>query len=342
MSRPAIQSVRTMISRSMLCERLSGSSILAKYSLLSLMSSVYSTLMPVAASKSGTVLASMYRGQLETRTTLVADPPPAAAPPPSLPLHAARKLLPKARPPAAAAVRPRNWRRLRARRRMRWISASLSRSSVRLMGAPCGLGLRLHRPSRELCGAGEGEFQRRGRLAGREQTSGVCVPGHPEGLAGIETGQRVVVSDVSNDGSSVRGLEDAADRGSLEQDRIHDRGNSRGAVALAAQVQPLWPNHDGRRVSHGPRSRASVDLHQPITPHQHGHVFAGIGLDSSWQQVRYPDEIGDEDRARGLINLQGRADLLHPALAYDHETVRHGEGLFLIVGHVNEGDPHLE
>ena len=59
MSRPAIQSVSTMMSRSMLWFRFSGSSILAKNSALSLTSSVYSTLIPVAFSKSGTVLGSM-------------------------------------------------------------------------------------------------------------------------------------------------------------------------------------------------------------------------------------------------------------------------------------------
>ena len=59
MIRPAIQSVSTMMSRSMLWFRLSGSSILAKNSSLSLMSSVYSILMPVAFSKSGTVCLSM-------------------------------------------------------------------------------------------------------------------------------------------------------------------------------------------------------------------------------------------------------------------------------------------
>ena len=59
-----------MMSRSMLWFRLSGSSILAKNSLLSLTSSVYSTLIPVAFSKSGTVCLSMYSGQLEIRSVL--------------------------------------------------------------------------------------------------------------------------------------------------------------------------------------------------------------------------------------------------------------------------------
>ena len=125
------------------------------------------------------------------------------------------------------------------------------------------------------------------------------------------------------------------------ENRIHDRGDGRGTVGLAAQVKPLGPDHDGRRVSHRPGSRATVDLHQPVAAHQHGHVLAGIGLDRSWQQVRYPDEIGDEDRARRVIDVLGRADLFHPALVHDRDAVRHGEGLFLIVGHVDEGDPHL-
>ena len=42
-----------------------------------------------------------------------------------------------------------------------------------------------------------------------------------------------------------------------------------------------------------------------------------------------------------MVDLLRRPDLLHPAVVHHGDPVGHGERLFLVVGHVDEGDPHL-
>ena len=59
------------------------------------------------------------------------------------------------------------------------------------------------------------------------------------------------------------------------------------------------------------------------------------------QQVRGPDETGDEPRRRALIDVGRCADLLDLAVVEDRQAVAHRERLLLVVGHVDEGDADL-
>ena len=66
-----------------------------------------------------------------------------------------------------------------------------------------------------------------------------------------------------------------------------------------------------------------------------------VVLDDALEQVRDPDEAGDELLGRMLVDLLGRPALDDPAVAHDGDPVRHRERLLLVVGDVDEGDPDL-
>ena len=80
-----------------------------------------------------------------------------------------------------------------------------------------------------------------------------------------------------------------------------------------------------------------------------GHDFlivqgdpAALGIEhAALQDVEGADEGGDEARAREIINLEGRADLLHAPLAHHHDAIGHGESFFLVVSHIDGGDAEL-
>ena len=60
--------------------------------------------------------------------------------------------------------------------------------------------------------------------------------------------------------------------------------------------------------------------------------------DARLQHVQRADEGGHEARARPVVDLERRAELLDAALAHDHDPVRHGQGLLLVVGDEDGGD----
>ena len=69
---------------------------------------------------------------------------------------------------------------------------------------------------------------------------------------------------------------------------------------------------------------------------------AGVdGREGRGPEVGLADEPGDEHRGRAVVDLGGRADLLDAAGVHDRDPVAHRERLFLVVGHVDEGDPDL-
>ena len=65
---------------------------------------------------------------------------------------------------------------------------------------------------------------------------------------------------------------------------------------------------------------------------------AGDGAD---EQVRDAEEAGDELRARPLVELGRRAELLDLAAVHDRDRVGHRHRLLLVVRDVDEGDPQL-
>ena len=56
------------------------------------------------------------------------------------------------------------------------------------------------------------------------------------------------------------------------------------------------------------------------------------------QQIDLADEVGDEARARALVDLGRRADLLDPALVHHGDAVAHRQRLFLVVRHEHQRD----
>ena len=85
--------------------------------------------------------------------------------------------------------------------------------------------------------------------------------------------------------------------------------------------------------------------HLPVTNARGTHARpSGPRVSQRGQQVHLSDEARDEQRARLHVDLHGRTDLLHAAVVHHHDAIRHGERLFLIVGHHDRGDaePPLE
>ena len=60
------------------------------------------------------------------------------------------------------------------------------------------------------------------------------------------------------------------------------------------------------------------------------------------EQVRRPDEVGDEGGRRAVVQVFRRPDLLDPAPMHHRDPVAHRERLLLIVGHVHEGDADVD
>ncbi len=70
-------------------------------------------------------------------------------------------------------------------------------------------------------------------------------------------------------------------------------------------------------------------------------VLALDALGTTSQQVAGAQEPGHEPGRRTLIQLLGRRQLLISTAVHDRHPVGHGHGLFLVVGHVDEGDAHV-
>ena len=64
-------------------------------------------------------------------------------------------------------------------------------------------------------------------------------------------------------------------------------------------------------------------------------------LDLELEQVRDPDEPGDEGRVGLVVDLLRRAHLQDPARVHDRDAIAHRQRLVLVVGDVDEGDPDL-
>ena len=118
----------------------------------------------------------------------------------------------------------------------------------------------------------------------------------------------------------------------LEDQMGADAGQ--GALLRLHQVNVLRADHHVHRpvvaeaFVHAGEFRPE-DLHQLVPDH-------GAGDD-----VALPDEIGHKGILRLIVDLLRRAHLLDVALVHNHDGVRHGQGLLLVVGDVDEGDAQL-
>ncbi len=59
------------------------------------------------------------------------------------------------------------------------------------------------------------------------------------------------------------------------------------------------------------------------------------------EYIALSDEVRDKGIHRLIVNVLGSADLLGPSLTHDDDLVGHGQGLLLVVGDIDEGDPQL-
>ena len=67
----------------------------------------------------------------------------------------------------------------------------------------------------------------------------------------------------------------------------------------------------------------------------------GSVADDAVDRVGDADEVRDEAVHRAFVELDRSTLLLDPAVPHDDDDVAHRQGLFLVVGHVDEGDPDL-
>jgi hypothetical protein len=86
-----------------------------------------------------------------------------------------------------------------------------------------------------------------------------------------------------------------------------------------------------------------VPLHadQRSTPQFDDRVVAVMAGHLAGEQVGRTDEAGDEQRARAVVDLLWRADLLDPSFVHHGDPVAHRQRLALVVGDEHEGDPDL-
>src|SRR5919112_2890624 len=110
-------------------------------------------------------------------------------------------------------------------------------------------------------------------------------------------------------------------------------------VALATESDLLWPHGGVRLLAYLDLMCGGLDF----LPRSGTQRYPSIThrLDRTREHVRLADKVSDESVLRALVEGRGVGDLLHPALVHHGDPVAHGEGLFLVVGNVDEGDPNL-
>src|SRR5262249_52971107 len=106
---------------------------------------------------------------------------------------------------------------------------------------------------------------------------------------------------------------------------------------LASEPHPLGPDEEygllslaktaGIAAAQGTDRRLDLGsaVHHPTDPAE--------------ERIVLSDERGDEGCRGIVVDFRRGADLLDVALTHDGDTVGHGQGLALVVGDVDEGDP---
>ena len=84
-------------------------------------------------------------------------------------------------------------------------------------------------------------------------------------------------------------------------------------------------------------AKALVHAGEPDAEHLHQLIPKHQSVDD----VAVTDKVGHKGVLRLVVNILGSTHLLDIALVHDHDGVGHGEGLLLVVGHIDEGDSQL-
>ena len=116
------------------------------------------------------------------------------------------------------------------------------------------------------------------------------------------------------------------------------RGHDGSAVAASRRLSGRRPSATGTASAParvGKASSAPSASVQPLRAH-HELEPRRRARDGGPDDVhrRRPDELGDEQVGRRVVELLGRAELLEHALAQDRDAVAHRHGLDLVVGDV--------
>ena len=119
--------------------------------------------------------------------------------------------------------------------------------------------------------------------------------------------------------------------------RIGARAQRCGTVVPRLH-QLLGADGGGDRLPGLKRLRANTDEFEPSGRAAAPASVALGGDGNPVQEVRLADEIRDEAGGRRVIQLGRGAHLLDPAALHHGHAVRHGQGLFLVVGHVEHRD----
>ena len=128
--------------------------------------------------------------------------------------------------------------------------------------------------------------------------------------------------------------------GRTEEDQPLDHGRHPVGAGRLVGFDPDPLGSDGQLDGAGAVGRpplgGQVELPE-VDPAGAGRTRAvGPGV----HQVRDAQEVGHVGVGRLLVDVDRGAHLGHLARLHDGQPVGHGEGLLLIVGHVEEGDPH--
>src|ERR1700757_4231600 len=100
----------------------------------------------------------------------------------------------------------------------------------------------------------------------------------------------------------------------------------------------LGPDADAHA---GALDRPAAAPHHDPRAHVHGVSAVSRLHHVAGQEVHVPDEVSHERRERPVVDRARLVELLDDAVGHDRHPVGHGQRLALVVGDVDEGDPHL-
>ena len=109
----------------------------------------------------------------------------------------------------------------------------------------------------------------------------------------------------------------------------------------AGEAHLLRPHHDGDLLSLGQLVGGAAGARKALARHIQLHlaiIEAAGGAHLRLQHIGRAEELRHGEGARLVIDALGRADLQDLAAMHDHDAVREGHGLALVVGHIDRGD----
>ena len=130
------------------------------------------------------------------------------------------------------------------------------------------------------------------------------------------------------------------------------------AAAVHVDLIVYAHEHHGHHLAHHPGLLGSHDVdvlraddhvHLHVLAETRVHALEGEALHADLvvvqhdggNDVAFTDEVRHEGVVGLVVDVGGLADLLDDAVLHDHDGVGHGQGLLLVVGHVDEGDAQL-